>query len=148
MRQVDKLIQLLESLRLQLLEPHSYCHLIKCLYGLLMLLPQASKSHGRGAAVACHPLASSHGPDLARRAMRRRRPTPPYAIGSIASRSLPARWRPLTCTSISPHIRAGTIATPSSAARLARLPPFLPPPIQHDDRPIVQEQVEKDTIQG
>ena len=44
---MDKLIQLLESpifgyLRLQLLEPHSYCYLIKCLYGLLMLLPQVS----------------------------------------------------------------------------------------------------------
>jgi len=45
--EVDKLIQLLESpiftyLRLQLLEPHSYCHLIKCLYGLLMLMPQTT----------------------------------------------------------------------------------------------------------
>lgn len=59
--EVDKLIQLLESpifvyvismlrgstdtfrysyLRLQLLEPREYSHLIKCLYGLLMLLPQ------------------------------------------------------------------------------------------------------------
>lgn len=45
--QVDKLIQLLESpvftyLRLQLLEPERYPYLSKCLYGLLMLLPQSS----------------------------------------------------------------------------------------------------------
>eukprot|EP00730_Choanoeca_flexa_P000351 TRINITY_DN10160_c0_g1_i5.p1 TRINITY_DN10160_c0_g1~~TRINITY_DN10160_c0_g1_i5.p1 ORF type:complete len:701 (+),score=186.59 TRINITY_DN10160_c0_g1_i5:64-2166(+) len=45
--ELDKLVQLLESpifgyLRLQLLEPHTYCYLIKCLYGLLMLLPQSS----------------------------------------------------------------------------------------------------------
>ncbi|RPD66929.1 ARM repeat-containing protein [Lentinus tigrinus ALCF2SS1-7] len=45
--QVDKLVQLIESpvftyLRLQLLEPEKYPHLFKCLYGLLMLLPQSS----------------------------------------------------------------------------------------------------------
>ncbi|KAK3301505.1 vacuolar protein 14 C-terminal Fig4p binding-domain-containing protein [Chaetomium fimeti] len=45
--QIDKLVQLLESpvftyLRLQLLEPERYPHLYKCLYGLLMLLPQSS----------------------------------------------------------------------------------------------------------
>lgn len=60
--QVDKLVQLLESpvftckratlsmptpltrsdLRMQLLEPERYPHLYKCLYGLLMLLPQSS----------------------------------------------------------------------------------------------------------
>ncbi|KAK9466068.1 vacuolar protein 14 C-terminal Fig4p binding-domain-containing protein [Lipomyces arxii] len=45
--QVDKLIQLLESpvftyLRLQLLEPEKYPFLYRCLYGLLMLLPQSS----------------------------------------------------------------------------------------------------------
>ncbi|KAK9473338.1 vacuolar protein 14 C-terminal Fig4p binding-domain-containing protein [Dipodascopsis tothii] len=45
--QVDKLIQLLESpvftyLRLQLLEPERYPFLYKCLYGLLMLLPQSN----------------------------------------------------------------------------------------------------------
>ncbi|KAK4452078.1 ARM repeat-containing protein [Podospora aff. communis PSN243] len=45
--QIDKLVQLLESpvftyLRLQLLEPDKYPHLYKCLYGLLMLLPQSS----------------------------------------------------------------------------------------------------------
>ncbi|PSS09218.1 hypothetical protein M430DRAFT_53750 [Amorphotheca resinae ATCC 22711] len=45
--QIDKLVQLLESpvftyLRLQLLEPEKYPHLYKCLYGLLMLLPQSS----------------------------------------------------------------------------------------------------------
>ncbi|KAI5789980.1 putative vacuole-associated enzyme activator complex component [Pyronema domesticum] len=45
--QVDKLVQLLESpvftyLRLQLLEPEKHPHLYKCLYGLLMLLPQSS----------------------------------------------------------------------------------------------------------
>ncbi|PKS07071.1 hypothetical protein jhhlp_005668 [Lomentospora prolificans] len=45
--QVDKLVQLIESpvftyLRLQLLEPEKYPHLYKCLYGLLMLLPQSS----------------------------------------------------------------------------------------------------------
>ncbi len=43
--EVDKLIQLLESpiftyLRLQLLEPQRYAHLVKALYGLLMILPQ------------------------------------------------------------------------------------------------------------
>ncbi|KAJ3046902.1 hypothetical protein HK102_013067, partial [Quaeritorhiza haematococci] len=43
--QIDKLVQLLESpvftyLRLQLLEPDRYPHLFKCLYGILMLLPQ------------------------------------------------------------------------------------------------------------
>ncbi|KAF8897785.1 vacuolar protein 14 C-terminal Fig4p binding-domain-containing protein [Infundibulicybe gibba] len=45
--QVDKLVQLIESpvftyLRLQLLEPEKYPHLFKCLYGILMLLPQSS----------------------------------------------------------------------------------------------------------
>ncbi|EIN10503.1 ARM repeat-containing protein [Punctularia strigosozonata HHB-11173 SS5] len=45
--QVDKLVQLIESpvftyLRLQLLEPDRYPFLFKCLYGLLMLLPQSS----------------------------------------------------------------------------------------------------------
>ncbi|KAK7695402.1 hypothetical protein QCA50_000038 [Cerrena zonata] len=45
--QIDKLVQLIESpvftyLRLQLLEPDKYPHLSKCLYGLLMLLPQSS----------------------------------------------------------------------------------------------------------
>ncbi|RDB19828.1 Protein VAC14 [Hypsizygus marmoreus] len=45
--QVDKLVQLIESpvftyVRLQLLEPERYPHLFKCLYGLLMLLPQST----------------------------------------------------------------------------------------------------------
>ncbi|KAH8547463.1 vacuolar protein 14 C-terminal Fig4p binding-domain-containing protein [Umbelopsis sp. PMI_123] len=45
--QIDKLVQLLESpvftyLRLQLLEPDRYPYLFKCLYGILMLLPQSS----------------------------------------------------------------------------------------------------------
>ena len=64
--QIDKLVQLIESpvftcafrtysasrgisltglsldLRLQLLEPEKYPYLLKCLYGLLMLLPQSS----------------------------------------------------------------------------------------------------------
>lgn len=45
--QIDKLVQLLESpiftaLRLQLLEPESHPYLYKCLYGLMMLLPQSS----------------------------------------------------------------------------------------------------------
>ncbi|KAI9685667.1 MAG: hypothetical protein M1822_004227 [Bathelium mastoideum] len=45
--QIDKLVQLLESpvftaLRLQLLEPERHPYLYKCLYGLLMLLPQSS----------------------------------------------------------------------------------------------------------
>ncbi|EGD93509.1 hypothetical protein TESG_01053 [Trichophyton tonsurans CBS 112818] len=44
---IYKLVQLLESpvftyLRLQLLEPDKYPYLYKCLYGLLMLLPQSS----------------------------------------------------------------------------------------------------------
>ncbi|KAI9336373.1 vacuolar protein 14 C-terminal Fig4p binding-domain-containing protein [Obelidium mucronatum] len=45
--QVDKLVQLIESpvftyLRLQLLEPEKYPYLFKCLFGVLMLLPQSS----------------------------------------------------------------------------------------------------------
>ncbi|EDU41721.1 hypothetical protein PTRG_02283 [Pyrenophora tritici-repentis Pt-1C-BFP] len=45
--QIDKLVQLLESpvftyLRMQLLEPERYPYLYKCMYGLLMLLPQSS----------------------------------------------------------------------------------------------------------
>lgn len=62
--QIDKLVQLIESpvftcapyahyfssdslmcmvdLRLQLLEPDKHPHLYKCLYGLLMVLPQSS----------------------------------------------------------------------------------------------------------
>jgi len=44
--EIDKLIQLIESpiftsLRLQLLEPKKYPYLYKCMYGLLMLLPQS-----------------------------------------------------------------------------------------------------------
>lgn len=43
--EVDRIVQLIESpififLRLQLLEPQRYPYLFKCLYGLLMLLPQ------------------------------------------------------------------------------------------------------------
>ena len=45
--QIDKLVQLLESpvftyLRMQLLEPERFPFLYKCLYGILMLLPQSS----------------------------------------------------------------------------------------------------------
>lgn len=45
--QIDKLVQLIESpiftsLRLQLLEPQQNPFLFKCLYGMLMLLPQSS----------------------------------------------------------------------------------------------------------
>ncbi|KAI0057608.1 ARM repeat-containing protein [Artomyces pyxidatus] len=45
--QIDKLVQLIESpvftyLRLQLLEPDRYPYLFKCLYGVLMLLPQST----------------------------------------------------------------------------------------------------------
>eukprot|EP01104_Vermistella_antarctica_P008613 TRINITY_DN2163_c0_g1_i3.p1 TRINITY_DN2163_c0_g1~~TRINITY_DN2163_c0_g1_i3.p1 ORF type:complete len:653 (-),score=118.68 TRINITY_DN2163_c0_g1_i3:82-2040(-) len=45
--EIDKLVQLLESpiftsLRLHLLEPHLHPYLVKCLYGLLMLLPQST----------------------------------------------------------------------------------------------------------
>lgn len=45
--QVDKLVQLIESpvftyLRLQLLEPDRHPYLLKCMYGILMLLPQSS----------------------------------------------------------------------------------------------------------
>ncbi|EIW73485.1 hypothetical protein TREMEDRAFT_25835 [Tremella mesenterica DSM 1558] len=45
--QIDKLVMLIESpvftnLRLQLLEPDKYPFLPKCLYGLLMILPQSS----------------------------------------------------------------------------------------------------------
>ncbi|ETW83696.1 hypothetical protein HETIRDRAFT_471964 [Heterobasidion irregulare TC 32-1] len=45
--QVDKLVQMIESpvftyIRLQLLEPDRYPYLFKCLYGLLMILPQSS----------------------------------------------------------------------------------------------------------
>ncbi|GMM35219.1 Vac14 protein [Saccharomycopsis crataegensis] len=45
--QLDILVQLLESpvfvkLRLQLLEPDKYPYLLKCLYGILMLLPQSN----------------------------------------------------------------------------------------------------------
>jgi vacuole morphology and inheritance protein 14 len=45
--QIDKLVQLLESpvftyLRMQLLEPERHPNLYKCMYGLLMLLPQSS----------------------------------------------------------------------------------------------------------
>uniref|UniRef100_A0A7S4IQF6 Vacuolar protein 14 C-terminal Fig4-binding domain-containing protein n=1 Tax=Vannella robusta TaxID=1487602 RepID=A0A7S4IQF6_9EUKA len=44
--EIDKLVQLIESpiftgLRMQLLEPTKYPSLYKCLYGLLMLLPQS-----------------------------------------------------------------------------------------------------------
>ncbi|KAJ9123994.1 hypothetical protein QFC22_000786 [Naganishia vaughanmartiniae] len=38
----SKLIWVREALRLQLLEPEKYPYLFKCLYGLLMLLPQSS----------------------------------------------------------------------------------------------------------
>lgn len=45
--QIDKLVQLLESpvftyLRLQLLEPERHPYLYRCLYGILMLLPQSA----------------------------------------------------------------------------------------------------------
>ncbi|KAI7875355.1 ARM repeat-containing protein [Lichtheimia hyalospora FSU 10163] len=45
--QLDQLVQLLESpvftyLRLQLLEPSKYPQLLKCLYGIFMLLPQSA----------------------------------------------------------------------------------------------------------
>lgn len=45
--QIDRLVQLIESpvfarLRLQLLDPAAFPYLYKCLYGLLMILPQSS----------------------------------------------------------------------------------------------------------
>ena len=45
--QIDKLIQVIESppctyIRLQLLEPHRFPYLYKCLYGLLMIMPQST----------------------------------------------------------------------------------------------------------
>ena len=45
--EIDKLIALLESpiftyLRMQLLEPQQYSHLIRALFGILMLLPQST----------------------------------------------------------------------------------------------------------
>lgn len=45
--QLDKLIHMVESapltyMRLQLLEPLAYPHLYKCLYGILMILPQST----------------------------------------------------------------------------------------------------------
>lgn len=58
--ELDKLIQLLESpiftsLRLQLLEPQRYAYLIKCLYGILMLMPQSSAYNTLRARLDCVP---------------------------------------------------------------------------------------------
>lgn len=58
--ELDKLIQLLESpiftqLRLQLLEPQRHAHLIKALYGLLMLLPQTTAYHTLKERLSCVP---------------------------------------------------------------------------------------------
>eukprot|EP01147_Barroeca_monosierra_P001251 gene1251-4460_t len=62
--EVDRLIQLIESpifthLRLQLLQPRAYAHLIKCLYGLLMLLPQSSAYNTLKNRLDCIPAISS-----------------------------------------------------------------------------------------
>jgi vacuole morphology and inheritance protein 14 len=48
--QIDKLVQLFESpilthVRLQLLEPENHPHLLKALWGILMLLPQSPAYH-------------------------------------------------------------------------------------------------------
>jgi hypothetical protein len=39
---LERILTFLVDLRLQLLEPESYPYLYKCLYGVLMLLPQSS----------------------------------------------------------------------------------------------------------
>lgn len=57
---IDKLVQLLESpiftaLRLQLLEPQRHAYLVKCLYGLLMLLPQSNAYHTLRQRLDCVP---------------------------------------------------------------------------------------------
>ena len=58
--EIDKLVQLLESpifsnLRLQLLEPGKYPHLYKCLYGLLMLIPQSGAFETLRNRLSCAP---------------------------------------------------------------------------------------------
>eukprot|EP00049_Salpingoeca_infusionum_P000050 m.36847 g.36847 ORF g.36847 m.36847 type:complete len:675 (+) comp10037_c1_seq2:140-2164(+) len=58
--ELDKLIKLIESpiftnLRLQLLSPIAYAHLIKCLYGISMLLPQSTAYHTLKSRLDCIP---------------------------------------------------------------------------------------------
>jgi len=58
--EIDKLVQLLESpifssLRLQLLEPALYPYLYKCLFGLLMLLPQSGAFETLRNRLSCAP---------------------------------------------------------------------------------------------
>jgi hypothetical protein len=109
--QVDKLIQLIESpiftyLRLQLLQPNSYAHLIKCLYGLLMLLPQVCHYEDRALytygftlfSLAGHKLIYSslvrHCPPLVL-VLERRRHMLRCGTAWTVSRSLPAPLRHL-----------------------------------------------------
>lgn len=71
--QVDRLVQLLETpifayLRLQLLDPVHFHHLLKTLYGLLMLLPQQSTAfrilRTRLRSIPLHlPLSPQEGPE-------------------------------------------------------------------------------------
>ncbi|XP_065827401.1 protein VAC14 homolog [Oscarella lobularis] len=62
--EIDKLVQLIESpiftyLRLQLLEPEKHRHLLKSLYGLLMLLPQTSAFTSLHNRLGCIPQAQT-----------------------------------------------------------------------------------------
>ncbi|ETI25058.1 hypothetical protein G647_04428 [Cladophialophora carrionii CBS 160.54] len=87
--QIDKLVQLLESpvftyLRLQLLEPDRYPYLYKCLYGLLMLLPQSSAFGAlKNRLNSVSAIGLLHTPPSA--------PTPrPSVVGGMSASSLPA----------------------------------------------------------
>ncbi len=59
--EIDRLVQLIESpifsfLRLQLLVPMDHAHLVKTLYGLLMLLPQSTAFNCLKQRLSCVPV--------------------------------------------------------------------------------------------
>ncbi|KAI9319812.1 vacuolar protein 14 C-terminal Fig4p binding-domain-containing protein [Dichotomocladium elegans] len=89
--QLDQLVQLLESpvftyLRLQLLEPDKYPHLLKCLYGIFMLLPQSCAfSTLRSRLNSASSLGFLH-------AMPKRYPKPHHVSPNTSTHRVSSRW--------------------------------------------------------
>lgn len=141
--QIDKLVQLLESpvftcasprtvarfvliftdLRLQLLEPEKFPHLYKCLYGLLMLLPQSAAF-----AALKNRLNSVSAIGYLHIAPRTYVPSPPFSSSQTRNNSVfestssfaPFK-NPISDSSHTPRNSAPTTATPSTYDRPNRL---------------------------
>ncbi|EXJ60115.1 DNA repair and recombination protein RAD54 and RAD54-like protein [Cladophialophora yegresii CBS 114405] len=112
--QIDKLVQLLESpvftyLRLQLLEPDRYPYLYKCLYGLLMLLPQSSAFGAlKNRLNSVSAIGLLHTPASA--------PTPrPSVVGGMSASALPATTTGALNSTVSSRLRTRDAASATAS---------------------------------